>query len=111
MIFTDYDVRIFQPRNGAEATYTLPYRAFVTVGDYQPDDSGDPTVRITHNRHVQGSGQVEQYILRARDLSSPNNDEVLFGAGVGLSGDVVRVSSSDDMDVKVFIFRLPEENA
>jgi len=102
----DYDVRQFQPRNGALQTYTLPYRAIVMIGDFRPDDTGGGSVAIRHFRRVQDSQFVDQYIL-VNDSATLSGDSSSCGAVVGEAGDVVRVQAVDDFDVKVYIFRLP----
>lgn len=116
MIFLDYDVRLFQPRNGATQSYVLPYAAYVTVGDFRPDDSKGGSVYIQHNRRVQSSGNVRQMILNANfdnglGSNDLDGDSPVCGGVVALKGDTIIVQALDDMDVRVYIFRLPEEDA
>lgn len=103
--FLSYETETFNVSNGGSQTYNVTYRCLIVVGDYRPDDTGGGFVRIEHNRRLQDSGDVFEYILEAEPVGG--GDRATMGAAVALSGDVVRADAPDDMRVTIYIFRLP----
>lgn len=109
MIFLDYQQIDFNIVNGNGQTYTLPYKALVVAGNFQPDEENSIDVFIETFKTLDPNGDGAR--IRILFVPAAQNVKPISQSGcyVAEKDDVITINSADDCSVRLHFFRLPEE--
>ena len=109
MSILDIMERDYVIRNGTGVNYTIPYRCLVGVSNYDYDEDGLPTIRITRTGGFAGATNTTTvvYLLRPLD-GGTGGGGFNYNTYLAKAGDVLTVDAPDDLNASVYFIRLPE---
>lgn len=108
MVFLDYAVQKFVIRNSNAQTFTAPYKCMVLFSDLRYDDENDFNITIADLIPVQSGGKTTHLLGNRNRFSDNTNNNEHLGSYILRSGQRLILNSSDDFDVEIHYFRLPE---